>query len=245
MTLKSLFPARPTEFTYTQTPVLERDAGILAHHRIIMGLLHDPHCDLFRILRTRLLHQLRTQHWNSVAVTSPCAGTGKTMMAANLAIAMALEGNQTVLLVDMDFRNPRLARYLGLPPTAGLTDYLSGEVSLEQILFNPGIAGLVVIPGGKGGQYPPEWGASRRLQDLIQELKTRYESRVLLFDCPALLQDDRTRLFLPQVDGVLLVVEDGRHKPDELRHTLHLLEDTHLLGLVLNKGSGDDFPGII
>lgn len=238
MTLESLFPAPHPDFSYTRTPVMERDTGTLAHHRIIMGLPHDPRCDLFRILRTRLLHQLRTQHWNSVAVTSPVPGTGKTLITANLAIAMALEGNQTVLLIDMDFRHPRLARYLGLPPTPGLTDYLNGEVSLEQILFNPGIDGLVVIPGGKGGQYPSEWTATRRLKALIQELKTRYESRVLLFDSPALLPDDRARLLLPEVDGVLLVAEDGKHTPEELRHTLALLEDTHVLGLVLNKAQG-------
>lgn len=235
MNVQPPFLTQSHGFRYTQTPVWERATEILAHNRIIMGLPHEPECDVFRVLRTRLLHQLRAQHWNTVAVTSPCARTGKSLVCANLAIALALEGNQTVLLVDMDFRQPRLAHYLGLPPTRGLSDYLAGDVAFEQILCNPGIEGLVVVPAGTVGLYPTEWAATRRLAELILELRTRYESRILLFDIPPLSHADTAQLLLPRVDGAALVVEDGKHSPDELRHAIHLLEGTPLLGVVLNK----------
>ncbi|MGI9213033.1 MAG: CpsD/CapB family tyrosine-protein kinase, partial [Methylococcaceae bacterium] len=158
-----------------------------------------------------------------------------SLVCANLAIALALEGNQTVLLVDLDFRQPRLAHYLGLPPTHGLSDYLAGDVAFEHILFNPGIEGLVVVPAGTVGLYPTEWAATRRLAELILEIKTRYESRILLFDIPPLSHADAAQLLLPKVDGAVLIVEDGRHSPDELHHAMHLLEGTPLLGLVLNQ----------
>lgn len=234
MRMDSCTPIRPS-FSYTHTQVLDLAPDILAHNRIIMGLPHEPHADIFRTLRTQILNQLRDNNWNSMAITSVCPGVGKTLITANLAIAMALEGKQTVLLVDMDFRHPRLARYLGIPPAPGLTDYLAGRVPFEQILFNPGIDRLVVVPGGREQANASEWVASPRMADLITEIRSRYESRIILFDIPPLFQADDAQMIIPMLDGVLLVVEDGKHTPDELRHALYLLSNTNLLGLVLNR----------
>ena len=70
---------------------------------------------------------------------------------------------------------------------------------------------------------------------LVNELKTRYDSRIILFDMPPLLASDDTLLFMPNFDATLFVVEDGKNTADEIRRSLQILEGTELLGIVLNK----------
>lgn len=220
---------------YTQTRTVILDPEVLRDNRIVMGLYNDHRADVFRVLRTNVLRQLRKNNWNSFAVTSATPGAGKTFVSLNLAIAIALEGNQSVLLVDADFRRPLLARYLGLPVEAGLVDYLEGGTALESILINPGIPRLVVLPGRDSPVNSSELISSPRMSALIHEMKARYESRIIIYDIPPLFVADDALLLMPRVEGVLLVVEDSRNTAEELEGSIHLLEHTNLLGLVLNK----------
>ncbi len=115
--------------------------------RLIMGLKNDPHSDVFRLLRTNVLKQLREQNWTSLAIVAPSAACGKTFVTANLGIALAMEVNQTVLIVDADLRNPQVGWYFGLETEKGLLDYLQTDVPVEDLLVNPGFDRLVVLPG--------------------------------------------------------------------------------------------------
>ncbi len=145
----------PDLIQYTKTRVAPISPQVLRENRIIMGLRDDPHSDLFRVLRTNILKQLREKNWNSFFITSATEGAGKTMTALNLAIAIALEGNQSVLLVDADLRRPSIGHHLGVECKFGFVDYLTDIVPLEQVLVNPGIERLVLLPGKytKGNLY--------------------------------------------------------------------------------------------
>jgi len=200
-----------------------------------MGLYKDPRADVFRVLRTNLLRQLRQNNWNSFVITSPTPNAGKTFLSINLAMAIALEGNQTVMLVEADFRRPRIGHYLGLDVEPGIVDYLTGRVSLEEVLINPGIERLVMLLGRESQVITSELMSSPKMIKLVQEIKSRYEFRIVIFDIPPLLVADDAMLFLPLVDAAVLVVEDGANTSDELQHSMHILEQTNLLGLVLNK----------
>ena len=208
---------------------------ILRDNRLVMGLHNDPHADIFRVLRTNILRQLRENNWNSFAVTSTTPNEGKTSLSINLAMAIALEGNQTVILVDADFRRPRIAHYLSLHIDFGVFDYLVGTASLDEVLTNTGFDHLVVLPGRESKINSSELMSSSKMKKLVQEIKSRYESRIIIFDIPPLLVADDAMLLLPHVDAALLVVEDGKNTSDELQHSMHVLEQTNLLGLVLNK----------
>ena len=220
---------------YTKTKTVSLDPEVLRNNRVIMGLYNEPRADIFRVLRTNVIRQLRENNWNSFAITSATLGAGKTFISVNLAIAIAMEGNQSVLLVDADLKRPAVCNYLDLQLEAGLFDYLNGNISLEDILINPGIERLVILPGRNSNTNTSELISSRKMVDLIKEIKSRYESRIIIFDLPPLFAADDALLFMPHIDAALLVVEDGKNTSDELQHSMHILEQTNLLGLVVNK----------
>ncbi len=220
---------------YTKTRTVTVDPEVLRENRISMGLYTDPRADIFRVLRTNVLRQLRENHWNSFVVTSATPNAGKTLVSINLAIAMAMEGNQSVILVDADFKRPRISHYLGLPVENGVVDYLTGMVPLEELLINPGFERLVVLPGRETQMNSSELVSSPRMAKMVQEIKSRYESRIIIFDIPPVFVADDAMLLFPYVDGALLVVEDGKNTSDELKQAMRILEQTNLLGLVLNK----------
>jgi protein-tyrosine kinase len=220
---------------YTKTQTVIIDPNVLLNNRVIMGPFNDPRADIFRVLRTNVLKQLRENNWNSFAITSAAPDAGKSLISVNLAIAIAMEGNQSVLLVDADLRHPSVGQYLGLQCEFGLIDCLKENVLLEDTLINPGIDRLVILPGKNSNNNPSELISSRKMVYLIKEIKSRYESRIIIFDLPPLFAADDALLFLPHVDATLLVVEDGKNTSDELQHSMYILEQTNLLGLVLNK----------
>jgi len=220
---------------YTKTQTVSIDPAVLRDNRVIMGLFNDPRADIFRVLRTNVLKQLRENNWNSFAITSATPGAGKTFISVNLAIAIAMEGNQSVLIVDADLRRPGVGQYLGLQWELGLVDCLERDVPLADALINPGIERLVVLPGKSSDNSASELISSRKMVNLIHEIRSRYEDRIIIFDLPPLFAADDALLFMPYVDAALLVVEDGKNTSDELQQAMNILEETNLLGLVLNK----------
>lgn len=226
-------PLDSIRYTKTQSVMIDQD--VLRNNRVIMGLYNDPRANLFRVLRTNVLKQLRENNWNSFAITSATPDAGKSLISVNLAIAIAMEGNQSVLIVDADLRRPSVGQYLGLQCEFGLVDCLKSAVALEDVLVNPGIERLVVLPGKNSSSNSSELISSRKMAGLIQEIKSRYESRIIIFDLPPLFAADDAMVLMSYADAALLVVEDGKNTSDELQHSMYILEQTNLLGLVLNK----------
>jgi len=208
---------------------------VLKEQRIIMGLPNCQHSDLFRVLRTNVLKQLRENGWNNFIVTSATQGAGKTVVSLNLAIAIALEGNQSVLLVDADLRRPSVSQHLGFECEMGFVDYLTGATTLDQVLVNPGIERLVVLPGRNTKSNYSELISSPKMADFIKEVKSQDKSRIVIFDIPPLFVADDALLFMSYFDATLFVVEDEKNTVTELMDSMQLLEQTNLLGVVLNK----------
>ena len=228
------FPA----IQYTRTRKVLATPAIMRERRLVMGLRNDPHADVFRQLRTNVLKQMREKDWTSIAIVAPTAACGKTFVTANLAIAIAMEVNQTVLIVDADLRNPRVGWQFGLDVEKGLLDYLHSEIPVEDMLINPGFDRLVVLPGRHTTNASSELLSLPKMNSLVDELKSRYQSRIILFDLPPLLSSDDAVLFMNQFDAALLVVEEGKTTPDEVSRSLSILDETNLAGMVLNKSRG-------
>src|SRR3989344_2756505 len=179
---------------------------------------------------------LRENNWNVLAVTSPGSHEGKTLTTINLAISLAMEVGYTVLLVDADLRHPDVHTYFGLEPEYGLSDYLMSDKPISELLLNPaGIQGLVILPGGKPLPNSVEMLNSPKMSRLVEELKTRYPSRIVLFVLPPLLATADAIAFAPYVDAALLVLEEGKTPMQDAQRATELLKDTHLIGVVLNK----------
>lgn len=224
------------EILYTQTRQEHPPQNLLREQRVISSFETGAFTDAYKILSTQVLHKLRDNSWNAVAVTSPNTGEGKTLTAINLAISLAKEVNYTVLLVDANLRDPGVHRYFGLQPGPGLSDYLLHDAPFSDLLVNPeGIPRFVILPGGTPLSNSTEMLNSPKMARLVEELKTRYASRVVLFDVPPLLASADTLAFSSYVDAALLVIEEGRTAAQDARRAAELLANTRLIGTVLNK----------
>jgi capsular exopolysaccharide synthesis family protein len=224
-----------SQIAYTQTKVVDPDFQKLEKKRVIAGMYNNPNSAVFRMLRTQVLKKMREKSFQTLAITSPTAGEGKSLIASNLAVAIAMELNQTVLLVDMDLRNPSVSEYFSLENQYGLKDYLETDLQIEEVLINPGIKRLVILPGKGRAEDSAELLSSPKMASLVSDVKNKYDSRIIIFDVPPVLQTDDVILSSSYFDSTLLVLEDGKNKEIEITKAIQLLEGHHLLGTVLNK----------
>jgi capsular exopolysaccharide synthesis family protein len=226
----------PNLIAYTHTRTIEVADDLLREKRIISGIEQNSFTDAYKILRTQVLQRLKENGWNSVAITSPGFNEGKTLTAINLAISLAMEVDYTVLLVDADLRNPSIQSYFGLGTEKGLSEYLTDNIPLDELLIHPAhIPRFVVLPGGKSLINSSEMLNSPKMVRLVEEVKTRYPSRIIIFDLPPLLSAADALVFSPYVDAALLVIEEGKTQTEDAKRAVGLLQGTNLIGTVLNK----------
>lgn len=221
---------------YKQTRVIELDPLHLEKNRIISFTKSDARTVSIDRLRTQLIGRMKENGWRTLAITSPSIGCGKTTTSVNLSMSIAHQTEQTVLLADMDLRSPKIATYLGLPETASLVDYLNGDAQLSEVFVNPSIPRLTLLPNHKPIINAAEMIMTSRMKELVSDIRNRYESRLVIFDLPALLTTDDAMAFLPEVDCVMVVVENGVSTKSEIRDAFRLLQNTPVVGTVLNKG---------
>ena len=189
----------------------------------------------YNVVRTEALKRLRQHRWNTVAVTSPSRGSGNTVTALNLAISMARDLGQSVLLVELDLIHPTLHRILGFGRRQGVSDYLLHDAPLSEILLDIGIERFALIPAGTPVANSSELLSSPRMAQLVEEFK-RCDGRVIvLFDLPSVLAVDDAMAFASLVDCALLVVEESETPVDDVRRALTRLQPTSILGIVLNR----------
>jgi len=174
-------------------------------------------------------------------ITSANPGEGKTFTAINLGICLAQELNRTVLLVDADLRNPTTRHYdfandfFSIKAGRGLADYLLGQAEVPDILLNPGIQKLTILPAGRQLPNSAELLGSARMAGLVDEMKKRYpDDRIIIFDTPSLLCGD-PMVLSRYIDAVLLVVEQEKTTARDLHRATELLKNRKILGTILNK----------
>jgi capsular exopolysaccharide synthesis family protein len=231
----------PGQIRYTRTRRVQIAPAVLERHRIA-ALANDDTADAFRLLRTQVLMQMRQKGWQTVALTSPNKGVGKSTLALNLALSFAMEVDHTALLVDADLRDPDVGALLELPPSPGLADYLVGSGAIEDLLIHPGIGNLVILPGGSPVANTSELLRSPMMSDLVTELRGRYSDRLIVFDVPPILAGADTLALSAYVDATILVVEEGRTTPEDFSRARELLAGCTVMGIVLNKSRNAASP---
>jgi capsular exopolysaccharide synthesis family protein len=226
--------ARPTPPVYRETPVVPFRPAAFEANKVVANRPDHPVADIYRSLRARVQQRLSRDNRRSLGITSPGEGEGKSWTAVNLALSLALDENQTVLLADLDLREPAVARYFGIEPKLGINDYLQGRATLPECMVNPGIDRLVLLPAVGSLGNSAELLSSPQMTSLARELKQRYVDRIIIYDLPPLLTVGDTIGFLPNVDATLLVLRDGKTHAGELRRAVELLAGHELIGTVLN-----------
>lgn len=214
---------------------VEISPEFLREQKIISGFSDQPMADSYRLLRTRLLQRMRQNGWTTLGVTSTAPNAGKTLTSINLGVAIAMDSNHSVLLVDVDLRKPDVHKVFGITPEYGLVEYLTSNVSLADVLISPGIERFVFLPCVEKTQGTSEMLATKKMVHLVEQLKAQSPSRIVIFDLPPILVGDDVVAFSSNLDAVLLVVEDGKTDSRHLARAAELLEGTHLIGTVLNK----------
>ena len=225
---------RPGRIAYTRTRVLDVTPEVLERHRLA-SVRHDTTADPFRLLRTQVLMQMRQNGWQTLAVTSPNKGAGKSTVALNLAMSFAMEADYTALLVDADLRDPDVRHMLELEPGPGLVDYLLGDAALEDLLIHPNVGNLVVLPGGAPVANTSELMRSPMMADMIREMRARYHDRLIVFDVPPVLAGADTLALSAYMDATILLVEECKTRRDDIERSCELLSGSNLMGIVLNK----------
>ncbi len=188
----------------------------------------------FRKLRTRILGLGVDDPLRTIMVTSATEAEGKTLVAANLAAAIAFELNIHALLVDTDLRNPSVGEMFGFKRTRGLSDYLTGQENISNFFVNTGIDRLSIIPGGSGRENPSELLGSMKMENLVNELKSRYKDRYIIFDSSPLLATTEPGVLTRMVDGIIIVVKAGVTPRETIQQAISHLDSEKIMGVVLN-----------
>ena len=179
---------------------------------------HEAPMEEFRMLRTRLNHMKSLQPIHSVVVTSASPAEGKSLSAANLALAQAhLAGNMT-LLADFDFRRPIVHTLFGIDRTPGITDYLLGKVPLHEAMRRVAGTNLYLMPAGEAVINPLELLNLREVKQLIDRLPQLFNWMVL--DTPPLLFAADASLLSTLCHGTLLVVRIGHTTIDSVTRAM-------------------------
>ena len=214
------------------------DVDHLTRRRILNGDQSQPAQAAFDVLRTKLLQTLKDRRWNRVAITSPTKGCGKTFVAANLALSLARRSGSRTVLLDMDLRSPSLADTLGISYPGTMRHFLSGKLRADEYLLRVS-ENLVVGLNDEIETEAADLLQNESTRETLEIMRHELEPDVILYDLPPALQNDDVLSFLPQVDGVLMVIGGGQTKAADVRKVEKLLGDqAPLLGVILNRDEG-------
>ncbi len=221
--------------------VARLDPAILKANRVVANS-DAPAAMSYKMLRTRVLQRMRANGWTTLAVTGTCPDEGKTLTAVNLSFSMARDVNASVVLVDLDLRQPSIYRTLGLSTPFGLSDCLEGTVSPQQAAVRPaGLKRLALLLNEKAYSDSSEKLSSPEMHALVDGLR-QGPGRIVIFDLPPILATDDMLAFAPLVDTILMVVSEGTTRQDDLVAAKQLLEEANVVGTVLNRSSEDQKP---
>jgi len=187
----------------------------------------------FRKLKTFILRR-GPQLPCSILITSSAPGEGKTTVSLNLALAFSQEINKKVILVDADLRKPSIypEKYMN---SIGLSDYLSGLASNSEIMINFEAENFMVIPAGTPANKPAELIGSKRMKDLMKNLREYCDDTFVIIDSPPVLSTAEPLLLSEWVDGVILVVMPGHVPKSAVRRVVDSIGREKIIGVVFNQ----------
>jgi len=215
---------------------IELSAAYLRSNRIISNIVTDPRSRSFDMLRTQILQSMDLKDWKIIAVTSPTSGCGKTVTALNLALSIARQPERSVLVVDLDFKKPRVSTSLGLECDEGALGVLEGRTTLSKAIIHARVGNqrVMVLPT-TSTIGSSELMASSAMATLFQDLRRDYDSQTIILDLPPILTSDDVIAILPQTDCVLLVAAVGISTVAEVEECSRHLQSAEVVRIVLNK----------
>ncbi len=236
-------PAPTTVRPATQQVTLDLDAmaatGLLVPTQSRSLLANE-----FRVIKRPLIANAMGKgskpipNGNLIMVTSALPGEGKSFTAVNLAISIAMELDNTVMLVDADVARPSVLTMLGLPPTEGLLDVVKKDsLDISQVLLHTNIEKLSILPSGTPHPRATELLASEAMIRLLEDMSNRYPDRIIVFDSPPLLLTTEARALATHMGQIVVVVQSGETTQAAVREAVSTIESCPLKMLVLNQAT--------
>jgi len=229
---------------------VELDLNALAAAGIVTPNAPRSHAaDQYRVIKRPLISNAMGKgasilnHGNLIMVTSALAGEGKSFTSVNLAMSIAAELDNTVMLVDADVARPSLLRMLNLPPSPGLLDVLKGNADMSSVLLRTSIEKLTLLPSGTPHPRATELLASDAMRVLLEDIARRYPDRIIIFDSPPLLLTTEARVLATQVGQVVVVVQAEKTLRADVQRALATIESCPVRLVLLNMSRAGSTAG--
>jgi len=196
----------------------------------------------FSTIRTNIQFSSVDKKLNSILFTSSAPSEGKSTVSNNVAVAWAKQG-ETVVLVDADLRRPTIHKTFNVSNRVGLSSYLLGNASFEDVIQPTMVKNLFVITSGPFPPNPSELLGSMRTKDLINRLEDKFG--LLIMDAPPVNTVTDAQVLAVQIDGVIMVVPQGIAEKAGVAHAKQLLDTVHanILGVIMNRVTKEKSQG--
>jgi protein-tyrosine kinase len=229
-------PPLPAPLQAVALPRYRMDKASLRARCVLLADDPGPAARAYRMLRAQLLQRARASRMRVFGIVSAVSGEGKTVTAINLALTLAAEPNQQVVLLDFDLRHPGIAQTLGIAPQSGLDGWLTEAQQPASVLLCEleDIPRLQVAPALAPLSDSSERLAGGRARALLEELRHQDEGRLLILDLPPALLSDDVLTISPLVDGFILVVTEARTRREDIERVIELVGRERIVGTVLN-----------
>lgn len=211
---------------------------------LVPGQNRTALAEQMRIVKRPLLANARGEgaepvnRGNLIQVVSALPGEGKTFVAVNLAMSIAMEVDHSVLLVDADVLRPSVLNRLGIDAAPGLMDVLSDpKVELADVMLRTNVPKLTILPAGTASLRSTELLASSAMEKLLDELASKYSDRIIVFDAPPLIPTTESRVLASRVGQVVMVVAADSTTREQAAQAYAAVERCPVVLSVLNKSS--------
>jgi len=215
-------------------PQAEYDESALDKKLISLLDPQSYEAEQFKKLRTNILFPISGTAPQTIPVTTAVPAEGKSFVAANLAISIAMNVNKNVLLIDCDLRKPDIHRRFGFGDVRGLSDYLNDHTDLASLLLKTHVEKLTILPAGTIPPNPSEIMSSEKMVELLEEVKFRYHDRLIVIDSPPPAMADETSFLARLVDGIVVVARFGETSREDIEGLIETVGSEKIIGSVLN-----------
>jgi len=190
--------------------------------------------EIFNVIKGHILFPKDGRKRRTIMVTSAFPGEGKTLIAANLAVNLAMGVHENVVLVDCDLRRPNLHEMLNCRNDEGLHEYLIGKRKLEDLLIRTKIEKLMLLPAGTPPRRPADLLASSAMKDLLVDVKDAPEDLFVILDGAPCQVTAEASVLANYVDGMVFVIMAKRSPRQVIRKSAESLGKDKILGIVFN-----------
>lgn len=209
--------------------------GRLDDHLYMYHMPYSYTAEQIRKIRTHLFHLPDGALKRIIMITSSLPSEGKSLIAANLAIAIAKGEDQHVLLMECDLRRPALQSLFHYPPSPGVSEIVQGKKGIAECLIKTPIEKLTLLPSAKEPPAnPSELLESKTLGAIIDEIANRYPDRFLIIDTPPIQATVDPKIIADHVEGILFVARYRYTRASDFQMAIAALPREKILGTILN-----------